>query len=105
MPLNTSYTHRQSPRAKRLRLAVYHDGRVVLISPVGIRQSLIDKFFSDKKQWVLDKLEIFKRVGYKPTRKFTRKDYRENKDKALALAHERVRFFNKTYGLPFKNFL
>jgi len=95
------YKLKRSKRAKRMRLAVYCDGTVVITSPLGIQQSLIEKFFNDKKHWVWDKIQFFKSVDSKAIRTFTRKDYLENKDKALTLVHERVRFYNKVYGFSF----
>jgi len=84
-----------------MRLAVYCDGSVVITSPFGIQQSLIEKFLNDKKQWILDKIQFFKSVDSKAIRTFSHKDYLENKDKALALVSERVRFYNKVYGFSF----
>ena len=89
-----SYTVRRSRRAKRIRLAVYCDGTVVVTSPFGVQQSIIEKFFSDKKQWVLDKIRFFQSVDSKAIRTFSHTDYLENKEKALALVRERVEHFN-----------
>ena len=96
-----SYKLKRSKRAKRMRLAVYCDGSVVITSPFGIHQSLIEKFLTDKKQWVWDKIKFFKNIDSKAIRTFSHKDYLENKDKALALVHERVRFYNKVYDFSF----
>src|SRR3989338_2415384 len=95
------YTHKKSKRAKRMRLAVYCDGSVVVTSPFGIQQSLVEKFISDKKQWILSKILFFKSVDSKAIRTFSHKDYLENKDKAYELVHERVRFYNEAYGFSF----
>ena len=84
-----------------MRLAVYCDGSVVITSPFGIQQPVIEKFLNDKRQWVWDKIQFFKSVDSKAIRTFSHKDYLENKDKALALVGERVRFYNKKYGFSF----
>lgn len=94
------YTLKKSRRARRVRLAVYCDGSVVVTSPVGVQQSIIEKFILDKTQWVLDKIRFFKSRNA-PRRVPTRKDYLKNKDKALALVSERVEFYNKIYNLSF----
>ena len=101
MEKKISYTHKKSKRAKRMRLAVYCDGSVVVTSPFGIQQSLVEKFISDKKQWILSKILFFKSVDSKAIRTFSHKDYLENKDKAYELVHERVRFYNEAYGFSF----
>lgn len=101
MEKKISYTLKKSRRAGRVRLAVYCDGSVVVTSPVGVQQSIIEKFIIDKKQWVLDKIRFFKSIDSKAVRIFSRKDYLENKDKALALVSERVEFYNKIYNFSF----
>ncbi len=98
---NIIYTHKKSKRAKRVRLAVYCDGSVVVTSPFGVQLSVVEKFIADKKQWVADKILFFKRTDRKAVRTFSCKDYLENKDKALALVTDRVRFYNQTLGYSF----
>ena len=83
-----------------MRLTVYCDGRVVLTSPFGIEQSLVEKFLANKKWWIWDKLQFFKNKNQKAVRKFSRKDYLANKERALLLAKERVEFFNHAYNFP-----
>ncbi|MDP3726628.1 MAG: M48 family metallopeptidase [bacterium] len=95
------YKLKRSKRAKRMRLAVYCDGSVVITSPFGIEPSIVEKFLADKKQWVLNKIQFFKSVDSKAIRTFSHKDYLENKDKAFALVHERVRFYNNVYNFSF----
>lgn len=101
MDKKISYKLKRSKRAKRMRLAVYCDGSVVITSPFGIQQSIIEKFITDKKQWVWDKIQFFKSVDSKAIRTFSDKDYLENKDEALTLVHERVGFYNKVYRFSF----
>lgn len=101
MKKKISYTLKKSKRAKRMRLAVYCDGSVVVTSPFGIERTIIEKFIADKKQWVLNKILFFKSVDSKAIRTFSHKDYLDNKNKALALVNEQVRFYNKMYGFSF----
>ena len=96
-----SFKLRRSKRAKRMRLAVYCDGSVVITSPFGIQPSIIEKFLADKKQWIWRKLQFFKSVDSKAIRTFSRKDYVENKNNAFVLVNERVKFYNQLYGFSF----
>jgi len=96
-----SYTLRKSKRAKRVRLAVYCDGSVVVTSPFGVQQSIVDKFISEKRQWVADKIKFFNSVESKAIRTFSREDYLRHKDDALVLVESRVEFYNKEYGFSF----
>ena len=101
MEKKISYKLKKSNRAKRLRLAVYCDGSVVVTSPLGVEKSIVEKFIADKKQWLLDKIRFFKSVDSKAIRTFSHKDYLDNKEKAFSLVNERVSFFNKIYGFSF----
>ena len=84
-----------------MRLAVYCDGTVVVTSPYGIQQSIIEKFIADKKQWVLSKIQFFKSVDSKAICSYSHEDYLENKDKAFSLVFERVTYYNRVYGFSF----
>lgn len=95
------YKHKKSKRAKRMRLAVYCDGSIVVTSPFGVEQSIIEKFIIDKKQWILDKIQFFKNTDSKAIRNFSNKDYLENKDRAFILANERIKFYNKIFSFSF----
>lgn len=97
------YQVKMSKRAKRLRLAVFCDGTVVVTSPLGVRVSVIEKFFAHKKQWIQDKINIFKSVDSKAIRTFSNQDYLENRDKALSFVTERANFFNKIYNFSFNS--
>lgn len=101
MKKKITYMLKKSKRAKRLRLAVYCDGSVVITTPFRIEQSIIEKFIADKKQWILDKLQFFKSADSKSIRIFSCKDYLENKDKALDFARERIEYYNKIYKFSF----
>jgi predicted metal-dependent hydrolase len=101
MGKNISYKLKRSKRAKRVRLAVYCDGSVVVTSPFGVEKSIVEKFLADKKQWIQDKISFFNSIGSKSIRTFSYKDYLQNKDKTLALVNERVKFYNKIYGFSF----
>lgn len=96
-----SYTLRESKRAKRVRLAVYCNGSVVVTSPFGVRQSIIDKFVSDKMQWIMGKVRFFNNVKGKKIRTLSHDDYLKYKDEVFVLVEKRVEFYNKIYGYSF----
>ena len=95
------YTFRKSKRARRVCIAVHCDGSVVVTSPPGVRQSIIDRFVSDKKQWVMKKISFFNSINRKAIRVFSHEDYLKYKDEAFALVKERVEFYNKIYCYSF----
>lgn len=99
--MQIKYTHKKSKRARRVRLAVYCDGRVVVTSPIGLHQSIVERFVTDKTQWILKKLEYFKNLDNRVIRRFTRKDYLENKERAREFVTERISFYNQIYNFSF----
>jgi predicted metal-dependent hydrolase len=97
-----SYELKISKRAKRLRLAVYGDGRVVLTSPYGVKRSVIEMFVENQKQWIFDKVDFYNKAAEnQPIRRYTYKDYLANKHKAYLLARERLAFYNDIYGFSY----
>lgn len=93
-----SYTIKVNQRAKNLRLAIYGDKGLVVIAPKGIKLKQVEEFILRKSRWIIKKLEYFKKFGYQNFLKVTRGDYAKYKKHALALAQERVKYFNKFYG-------
>ena len=91
------YTLKISKRARRMRLAVYCGGDFVVTVPRGMNYNLIERFIAEKSQWVLDKLEHFSSLGKKFFPKNDKGDYLKYKENALALAENRIRYFNKIY--------
>lgn len=95
MDKKPKYIIKKSRRAKRMRLAVYCDGSVVVTTPFGINQTIIEKFIADKKQWLTDKINFFKSVDSKSIRTFSQDDYLKHKDEALQIVLNRIKAFNK----------
>ncbi len=96
-----SYTIRKHKRARRVKLAIFHDGSVVVTMPHRMPRYIAEKFVKEKYEWIAEKLDLFKKMALPNTRKLTRKDYEENKDKALELAKARLEFFNAEYGYTY----
>lgn len=96
-----NYTLRLSKRARRMRLAIYRDGAFVVTAPQTINQNIIEQFIIKKSQWVIDKLEYFKKFSGKNLMKSGKKDFTERKEIALALVEERIKHFNNLYKFQF----
>lgn len=95
------YTVRKSKRAKRMRLAVYCDGSVIVTLPYRAKENIIAAFIEDKKEWILDKLCFYKKFKNASLAHFGEEDYLKHKDKAYNLAQERVEYFNRVYNFSF----
>lgn len=93
------YTIQKSKRAKRLRLSVRSDGSVFVTAPVGVRKFIIQNFVAEKRHWIDKRLQFFREI--KPIRVFSQQDYVDSKEKAKALAVERVEHFKKFYDFTY----
>jgi hypothetical protein len=93
------YTIRKSLRARRVRLAVYCGGSVVVTMPRNLEESIVERFIQDKTKWLLAKINFFKQFKTLPIAPGGRRAYLKHKDKVLALAKEKVAYFNQFYGL------
>jgi len=95
------YIIKKSRRAKRMRLAVYCDGSVVVTTPLGINQTVIEKFIADKKTWLNDKINFFKSVDSRAIRSFSEEDYLKHKDEAYEVVFKKVNCLSKKYNFSF----
>lgn len=89
-----SYSLKKSKRAKRMRIAVYCDGSVVVTSPQNVLEETIKKFLHLKSDWVFKKLEFFSKIEIHPDIAVSSKDhFLQHRDKALKLVRDRVDYF------------
>ena len=95
------YTLKKSKRARRMRLAIYCDGRFVVTAPRNMSESIVEQFIIKKSQWIIDKLEYFKNTPGQVFVGAGKKDYMAFKGQALILAQKRIEYFNKAYGFKF----
>jgi hypothetical protein len=89
------YSIRQSRRARRLRLAVYHDGRVVVSLPFWIPRSRARQYVIEKSAWLIEKMDLFKRLPLRKSLRSTKADFEKNKARALAIILARINYFNR----------
>jgi len=96
-----SYTLRKSKRARRMRLAVYCDGSVVVTTPFDLQESTAERFIREKSQWLFNKIAFFEQFKGHAIARYSQDDYLKYKDDAYALAVDRVNFFNKIYKFSY----
>ena len=101
MAKKPTYIIKKSKRAKRMRLAVYCDGSIVVTTPLGVNQTIIEKFVADKKQWLTDKINFFKSVDSKAIRTFSEDDYLKHKEEAFKLVLNRIKVFSKKLAFSY----
>lgn len=95
------YTLRTSKRARHMRIAVYCDGAVVVTAPRGVGLWVAERFVVKKAEWILRALDRFRPFRNRPVRRNTKQEFLRYKDAALALARERVAYFNAFYGFAY----
>lgn len=95
-----AYSLRNTKRTRRLRITVYPGGRVVLSHPRFVTNRGILRFLSQYETWVAKEVEKMKHVIVPEARLLgSRKEYKEQKEKARAFVHERLHYFNLHYKL------
>lgn len=96
-----SYTLKKSRRARRMRLAVYCDGAVVVTTPFDLKEATAERFIREKTRWLFSKLAFYKQFGNRPIGRRSHAEYLHNKERAYDLATQRVEYFNKIYKFHF----
>jgi predicted metal-dependent hydrolase len=98
-----SYRIRNSSTAKRLRIAVFYNGDVLVTKPRRVSYGFIEKIVRSKASWILDKINKFK-MEYPesvPGRRDSRVDYLENRERAREFIIQRIGEINKLYNFNF----
>ncbi len=96
-----NYQIKKSRIARRLKITIHHDGRVVVTSPFYLPAILARKFVDKKSDWIRKKLEFFARKKLiAPEIKVG--SFRKNKEAARALVLARVAHFNQFYNFRFQ---
>ena len=99
-----NYLFRRSSRARRVRLTVKRDGRVLLTAPVRISESVAENFLREKAVWVISKLNHFAALPSVPVEFAShrgRKDYLKHREEARAVIEVKVAQFGILYGYPY----
>jgi len=74
---------------------------ILITAPNRVSDSMVEKFITEKSDWVLEKIEELK--NHKPRSNFPniKVDYKKEKEKAKKIITERVNHFGKLYGFEF----
>lgn len=102
-----NYTVRKSARARRMRISVSCDGKVVATIPAKLGSSnleagrpskILDDFVREKWDWVKKVLDKFALLPEWQKKRYTKKDYLNNKEATRKLVLGRLEYFNQFYG-------
>ena len=98
---NVDYTLKISKRSRRMRLAVYCDGSLVVTTPKNINLGIVERFIIEKSQWILNKISYFKSSNQIFFPKSTKANYLKHRDNAKEIAKRKIEQFNKVYNYKF----
>lgn len=99
------YSLVRSRKARHMRITVYPEGWVRVTAPFFIPEFLVNKFVSSRAEWINGKLEYFRKrhfpTGKSLLRTQNRRQYQEDRDKALELVYRRLEYFNGHYKFAY----
>jgi predicted metal-dependent hydrolase len=97
-----NYEVKKSARARRLRLSIYCDGTCLVTVPRKMSFERAKDFIFENAQWVLDKLDIMKKISDNPLfLKSSQEEYLRYRKEAQNFAQEKAEHFNQFYGFKF----
>lgn len=94
------YTLVASKRTRKIRVAVYPGGEIKVTAPASLPMTLLEQFLVKKAKWIVTKHNHLKQFPVQ-IKGGNRAEYQANKAKALALATERLNYFNQHYGFTY----
>ena len=92
------YTVRSYRGSRRVRVTVSGDGAVRVSKPARVSFARIEVFMSQQFEWIVNKVEEFKKKPQKLLGHYSRKEFEENKEKARILVLDRLTYFNQFYN-------
>jgi len=99
------YSVVRSNKIRAVRITVHPTGEVKVTAPALVPRFLIERFVEKKSSWIREKLEHFKKHPVSPERQFLsklgRKDFTDQKSRALELVSLKLREFNEHYKLEY----
>jgi predicted metal-dependent hydrolase len=94
--------HRRVRRSRHVRLSLSVDGRVLVTRPFWVSEKFAQNFVAEKKEWLEAQFKKIQAMPVSVLAKGTRSDYLRYKEKARAIAIERLGYFNKFYQFKYK---
>lgn len=99
---NFTYTIKSRKGARGIRITVSADGAVVVTKPRMVPRMLAEAFVQSRTDWIEEQIRNAQKRPKKLLAHYSAKDYKENKDHAYALVHNKVIHFNQFYSFPVK---
>lgn len=97
------YTLKVSTRSRRMRLAIHRGGILVVTIPSRMGERMMERFISEKADWVLSKMELMKLKAPKEVIPISKTELKRLKVVTRELVHRRAEYFNEYYRLTYHN--
>ena len=95
------YTIMKNRMSKHIRIYVQMGHFVKVTKPVYVSDREVEKFVNEKKDWIVDKMDEFRKYGSNKNLFVDSKEhFLQYKEKALAFCEERVAYWNRKLGFP-----
>ncbi len=99
---SVAYTVRRHKRAKRLRISVYHDTKVVVTAPRWVTHRSIEKFVLSKKDWIKEQRAYFrKKIPLDKKSGIAQPSYAACKARATKFITRRVEWWAEQHGFRY----
>lgn len=99
--MDINYEVKRSPRARRMRVTIHRDGRVVATVPRLFDLKILDKFVQEKKEWIIERVQKFLASPLRFVKNSSKKDLKKYRVEVLVLVKERLEYYNKFYNLKY----
>lgn len=96
------YEVKESSRARRLKLAVHRDGRVVVTVPSRRFSFSVEKFVADHADWIQEQQKRAQKLGPLVELNGSAADFKKNKNIALEFVTKKVEEMNRYYNFSYK---
>ncbi|HDH07765.1 MAG TPA: M48 family peptidase [Candidatus Moranbacteria bacterium] len=84
-----------------MRLSIYCDGNLVATRPQGLSENSVERFIIQKANWILSKLEHFKKFKGNFFFRNNKAEYLKHKEEARKFIGNRIEHFNNFYNFQF----
>ncbi len=95
------YTLKTSRRAKRMKISIFPDGKIVVNIPENISRREADRFVEKNLSQIINKIKNLPVIDNKKIIKTSRESYLKHKEDARKLITERINYFNNFYKFKF----
>jgi predicted metal-dependent hydrolase len=99
--MDINYEVRRSVKARRMRVTIHRDGRVVATMPRFLDLKILDKFVEEKKEWIIERVQKFLSSPLRFVKNSSKRDLKKYKAEVLVLVNERLEYYNKYYNLKY----